>query len=96
MGSGQFQLRRAVVAGLHGEDISGAEDERGAGVLPIDLNAVFDPGEPGDGMGRKMKLGPEDMADSGAVFFGGDGFRDGFHVRSLLSFFRIAQTGWID
>ena len=43
-------------AGLHGQDIPGAENVHSAGVPPIDQNAILRPGEPGDGVGGKMKL----------------------------------------
>ena len=63
-----------MVSGFHSENISCAKDIGGAGVLPVDLNAVFGPGKAGNGMGGKVKFGSEDMTYSGAFFFRCDGF----------------------
>ena len=51
-----LHLGRAVVAGLHLQNIPRVEDTGGAGVLAVYQDAALRPGEPGDGVGGKVEL----------------------------------------
>lgn len=88
---GGGHLRRAVVAGLHLQDVPGVEDVHRAGVMPVDQDAVLRPGQPGDGVGREVQPRPQDVADGGAVLLRRDDFGDGFQRPGPLSGIRIAQ-----
>ena len=89
-GSGQ-DLGLPVVPSLRRHHVSGVEDARGPSVLSIHQNAVFRPGQTGDGVGGEVQLGFQNMADGGAVLLRGDGVRNGFQRLGPLSVFSIAQ-----
>ena len=75
-------LGRAAVLCLHGQHVPGPKDMGHVNGLAVDQNARAAVGQPGDGVGGKMELGPKDVAHGGPVLLRRNDSSDNCHAVS--------------
>ena len=70
---------RPQIIGAHRYSVPGVNDVYRPGVSAIDRDAVFGPGEPGDGMGGKMEPGFQNVPDADSILLRRHGIGDALH-----------------